>query len=253
LKATVEEMSVASSSKMSRSEAAPAPSPRPTTTTPAYAVPPTVKAHPVLYRGASFPAQGPAGIAHASSFALPRHHHHPVAAAAAKHAQHFPKMEFKFYHPDEMPAKEEATGNSQASTAEATPTSNVSQNADANRLIAPALTTTPTTTATPATEATPATSSQDAEVARHAQRVHEIQAMPVQNENYGALIQELLGSQEALRFELNQLKMQVDAQATELEALRRDQYTRRSVVANGKKIEMYQLFICLLVIRSETT
>lgn len=171
------------------------------------------------------------GSAPTTSFLLPNH-----GSSAVKHSNHFPQMEFKFYHDDELPNKREATADATPAadtkpTVEGMPTATAAANLTADAK--------PTAAAKPSDDAAPtrdaARTAQPpngyaSEVAWHAQQVCDIQAVPVQSENVGALIQELLGAQEAIRFELNQLKMQVDAQSTEIEALRRDQYTRRSSV-----------------------
>jgi len=62
----------------------------------------------------------------------------------------------------------------------------------------------------------------DSEVAAHDQKVRDLAAQPLTNQNLEAQIQELLEGQENLRYELKQVKMQVSNNASELEALRRE-------------------------------
>eukprot|EP00440_Ansanella_granifera_P000211 gb/GFBE01000226.1/.p1 GENE.gb/GFBE01000226.1/~~gb/GFBE01000226.1/.p1 ORF type:complete len:306 (+),score=45.59 gb/GFBE01000226.1/:1-918(+) len=62
----------------------------------------------------------------------------------------------------------------------------------------------------------------DAKVAASEQRVRDLAAQPLSTQNLENRIQELLDGQQALRYELNQVKLQVNNNTSELEALRRE-------------------------------
>jgi len=68
----------------------------------------------------------------------------------------------------------------------------------------------------------------DAMAAAHERRVAELEAAPPTPNNLEHQIQELLEGQEALRYELNHVKMQVRSNFDELEAYRRDEMARRA-------------------------
>jgi len=65
----------------------------------------------------------------------------------------------------------------------------------------------------------------DAEVAAHDRKVRELAAQPLTAQNMESQIQELLNGQEALRFELENVKLQVNRNSNELEALRNQMQT----------------------------
>lgn len=61
----------------------------------------------------------------------------------------------------------------------------------------------------------------DMEIAAHDQKVRDLASQPLTVENLETQIQELLDGQESLRYELRQVKMQVEQNAHDLEGLRR--------------------------------
>jgi len=61
----------------------------------------------------------------------------------------------------------------------------------------------------------------DMEIAAHDQKVRELASQPLTVQNLETQIQELLDGQESLRYELRQVKMQVEQNAHDLDGLRR--------------------------------